>query len=138
LTERCWRAFVHFVDKEGPSIRANRMRTYTSDSGVQVRLKDESVDIANVAPGVMDRVINAAWPSYARRGAHDSFVVTSAHDGTHSPGSLHDDGLAVDLRVWGFTDDERAQVAYEIQERLGARWDVVDEATHVHIEYDPE
>jgi len=66
------------------------MRTYTSDSGVQVRLKDESVDIANVAPGVMDRVINAAWPSYARRGAHDSFVVTSAHDGTHSPGSLHD------------------------------------------------
>jgi hypothetical protein len=51
---------------------------------------------------------------------------------------LHDDGLALDLRVWGFTDDERAQVAYEIQERLGVRWDVVDEVTHLHIEYDPE
>jgi hypothetical protein len=114
------------------------MRTYTTERGVRASLKDDSVDVESVAPGVLDAILEAAWPSYSRRGAQDSFVVTSAHDGTHSPGSLHDDGLAVDLRVWAFSDDERKAVAYEIQKRLGARWDVVDEGTHIHVEYDPD
>lgn len=113
------------------------MRTYETESGTKVRLKDESVDVASIAPGVLDRVVEAARPSYERRGALQSFVITSAHDGTHSDASLHDDGLALDLRVWGFTEAEAKRATAEIQRRLGDRWDVVYEETHIHIEYDP-
>jgi hypothetical protein len=113
------------------------VRTYETDSGVEVYLKDESVDVASVAPGVVDTVVEAAQPSYAGRDNLQNFVVTSGHDGEHSPGSLHDDGLAVDLRVWGFTDAEAKRTTAEIQQRLGGRWDVVYEGTHIHVEYDP-
>jgi hypothetical protein len=113
------------------------MRIYETESGTKVRLKDESVDVASVAPGVVDTVVEAAQPSYEQRDALQSFVITSAHDGEHSPGSLHDDGLAIDLRVWGFSDAQAKRATAEIQSRLGERWDVVYEGTHIHIEYDP-
>lgn len=113
------------------------MRTYETESGTKVRLKDESVDVLNLAPGVLDEVVEAARPSYAEREALQSFVITSAHDGTHSEGSLHNDGLALDLRVWGFTEAEAKRATAEIQERLGERWDVIYEGTHIHVEYDP-
>jgi len=113
------------------------MRIYETESGTKVRLKDESVDVASVAPGVLDRVVEAARTSYVERENLQNFVVTSAHDGTHSEGSLHDDGLAIDLRVWGFTEAEAKRATAEIQSRLGERWDVVYEGTHIHCEYDP-
>lgn len=113
------------------------LRTYTTDDGANVKLKDDSVDVENVAPGVLDAVIEAARPSYARRDSLQHFVVTSAHDGTHSEGSLHDDGLALDLRVWGFTEAEAKRATAEIQRSLGERWDVVYEGDHIHVEYDP-
>jgi len=113
------------------------MRTYETESGTKVRLKDHSVDVESVAPGVLDTVVEAAQPSYAERDNVQNFVVTSAHDGEHSPRSLHDDGLAIDLRVWGFTEAEAKRATAEIQQRLGKRWDVVYEGTHIHIEYDP-
>jgi hypothetical protein len=113
------------------------MRIYETESGTKVRLKDHSVDVESVAPGVVDTVVEAARPSYAERDALQSFVITSAHDGTHSAGSLHDDGLAIDLRVWGFSDAQAKRATAEIQSRLGERWDVVYEGTHIHIEYDP-
>lgn len=113
------------------------MRIYETESGTKVRLKDESVDVESVAPGVLDRVVEAARPSYVERHALQSFVITSAHDGTHSEGSLHDDGLAIDLRVWAFSDAEAKRATAEIQQRLGGRWDVVYEGTHIHVEYDP-
>jgi len=113
------------------------MRTHVTDQGQEVQLKDESVDVESVAPGVLDEVIEAARPSYERRDNVENLVVTSAHDGTHSPDSLHDDGLAIDLRVWGFSEAEAKRLTAEIQERLGERWDVVYEGTHIHVEYDP-
>jgi len=113
------------------------MRIYETQSGTRVRLKDESVDVKSVAPGVLDMVVDAAQTSYAERDNTENFVVTSAHDGTHSTRSLHDDGLAVDFRVWGFTEAEAKRVTAEIQQRLGIRWDVVYERTHIHVEYDP-
>jgi len=113
------------------------MRIYETESGTKVRLKDESVDVGSVAPGVVDKVVEAARPSYAERDNVQNFVVTSAHDGAHSEGSLHDDGLALDLRVWGFSGAQAKRATAETQQRLGERWDVVYEGTHIHIEYDP-
>lgn len=112
------------------------MRTYTTESGRQIQLKDESVDVESVAPGVVEKVVSAAWDSYVRRDNADNLVITSAHDGTHSEGSLHDDGLAIDLRVWGFSDAEAKRATAEIQRRLGDRWDCIYESTHIHVEYD--
>jgi len=112
------------------------MRTYETDDGLTAHLKDDSVDVENVAPGVLDEIVAAARPSYVKRDNLEHFVVTSAHDGTHSEGSLHDDGLAVDLRVWGFTEAEAKRTTAEIQRKLGERWDVIYEGDHIHIEYD--
>jgi hypothetical protein len=60
-------------------------------------------------------------------------VVTSVMDGTHSRGSLHYAGCAVDLRTWHL--DDIAAAAQELREALGEDFDVVVEASHVHLEY---
>jgi hypothetical protein len=63
-------------------------------------------------------------------------VVTSAMDGTHSRGSLHYAGCAADLRTWHLDDIEAA--AQELREALGEDFDVVVEASHVHLEFQPK
>jgi len=113
------------------------MRTHVTTQGREVQLKDGSVDAESVAPGVLDRVLEAAQPSYEERCNLENLVITSAHDGTHSAGSLHDDGLALDLRVWGFSQAEAKRVTAEMQQRLGRRWDCIYEGDHLHVEYDP-
>lgn len=76
-------------------------------------------------------------------------VITSGLDGEHGQGSLHYEGLAVDVRRLDrhempdggviFPDPELAQAqAARIRARLPAEFDVVLESTHVHIEYDPK
>ena len=57
--------------------------------------------------------------------------ITSLKDGNHSAGSLHYDGLAFDIRYG-------APSVKKIREALGKNWDVVQESTHIHCEYDPK
>lgn len=68
-------------------------------------------------------------------------VVTSGTDGTHSPRSLHYEGLALDWRTRdlpGGPMGKTAEIVRDlIADRLGAAYDVVQEATHIHVEYDP-
>jgi hypothetical protein len=113
------------------------MRTHTTENGVSVKLKDDSVDVGSLAPGVLEQVVEAARPQYAKRRNLENLVITSAHDGTHSDNSLHDDGLAVDLRTWGFSNAQARRVTTGIQAALGEKWDVVYEVDHIHIEFDP-
>jgi len=113
------------------------VRTHTTEDGRTVQLKDDSVDVGSLAPGVLEQVIEAARSAYVKRDNAENLVVTSAHDGTHSDGSLHDDGLAVDLRVWGFSDAQARRVTTGIQAQLGEHWDVVYEGDHIHVEFDP-
>ena len=61
-------------------------------------------------------------------------VVTSGQEGPHRDGSLHHQGLAVDLRC---PESIRREVAKTLQARLGEEFDVIAEATHIHIEFDP-
>jgi hypothetical protein len=117
---------------------------------MHIKRKSSDVDLDGVEEGLVRRIVRAAHPSYKRRDNLDHLVVTSAAeghpgDGVHHRGSLHypantppdAGGRALDLRVWGFTADERAQVAAEIAHRLGESFDVVDEHDHIHIEKDP-
>ena len=63
-------------------------------------------------------------------------VVTSIADSKHSPGSLHYIGHAADLRMPGL--NTKAAVLTELKSRLGSDYDVVLEADHIHIEYQPK
>lgn len=70
---------------------------------------------------------------------HDcDLVVTSCTDGTHSRGSRHYSGLAIDIRTRNLVESEIPQVHQRIRDDLGSSFDVILESTHIHIEFDPE
>ncbi len=65
-------------------------------------------------------------------------VITSGSDGQHMTGSLHYKGLALDFRISNLSVTSRAKLATsQITAALGEEFDVVLEADHLHIEFDP-
>jgi len=64
-------------------------------------------------------------------------VVTCGLDGTHSAGSLHYYGLALDFRTWYFPKAQHRRIAAELQAKLGGDFDVVLHSSHLHCEFDP-
>ena len=62
-------------------------------------------------------------------------LITSVLDGEHMVSSLHYSGDAADF-ISDLTEDRDEWVA-ELAARLGPDFDVVDEGTHIHIEYQP-
>ncbi|HYE91668.1 MAG TPA: hypothetical protein VEA38_11640 [Terriglobales bacterium] len=70
---------------------------------------------------------------------YGELVVTSITDDAPGrvPGSLHPKGFAFDIRTRDLTDTLRRELAQTIALRLGADYDVVLEADHIHVEYDP-
>lgn len=66
------------------------------------------------------------------------YTVTSICDGTHSAHSLHHVGLAADIRTRHIPAEKVAGVALALRAALGKGYDVVVEADHIHIEYDPK
>lgn len=87
------------------------------------------VDISRLARPIRRTLskIESRWPD---------FVVTSTYEGTHAPGSLHYANLAVDIRPVTF---KGAAISVEdLRDILGHDYDVVEEASHIHIEYDPK
>ncbi len=70
---------------------------------------------------------------------HDvEFVITSVTDGRHSRGSAHYAGNAFDFRTRHLGPGLPARVGAELTRALGGDYDVVLEATHIHVEYDPK
>lgn len=65
-------------------------------------------------------------------------VITCGTDGEHSAGSYHYYGYAVDVRTRNLMNDEVIQVMRELDEALPDPYDISDEGTHIHIEYDYE
>ena len=62
-------------------------------------------------------------------------VITSALDGTHSPGSLHYYGYALDLRTRHLEDKEVEKFADNLFQRLSSNYRVIRHSTHLHVEY---
>ena len=80
-------------------------------------------------PAILAAVI--ADQVYAAFGESE-LVVTSGTEGTHSPGSLHYVGLAIDLRL----PNDRANclaIRNELANRLGTDYDVVLEDSSGHL-----
>lgn len=65
-------------------------------------------------------------------------TVTEGSGGKHKDGSLHYKGLAIDIRTWHIASESLQVIAGEIRHRLGPDYDVVVEADHIHLEYDPK
>lgn len=65
-------------------------------------------------------------------------IVTAGIDGSHSRGSIHYKGLAVDLRARHIPATEQPKITAKLQERLGDDFDVVFEGDHWHLEFDPK
>ncbi len=65
-------------------------------------------------------------------------MITSGTDGQHMNGSLHYEGLAVDIRTLSATPEMRLAAFNSIKLALGENFDVILEKDHIHIEYDPK
>ncbi len=77
-------------------------------------------------------VVDKLWQEHG-----EEAIITSGTDGTHSAGSLHYFGYAVDVRTRYFDSVIQTIIWKKLQSRLGATYDVVLHKTHMHIEYDP-
>lgn len=64
-------------------------------------------------------------------------VITAVLDGKHMEGSKHYTGNAFDMRRW-YIGKRVKEFISALKTSLGPDYDVVNEATHVHIEYDPK
>ena len=65
-------------------------------------------------------------------------VITSGSDGKHGPNSLHYSGKALDLRTRHLHGQAVQQIVDRLKEALGEQFDVVPEADHVHLEFQPK
>lgn len=74
-------------------------------------------------------LVALCWVTGAR------ILITSILDGVHMRNSLHYVGAAVDFVV-SLVGDRKLWVD-GLRERLGPNYDVIDEGTHVHVEYQP-
>jgi len=66
--------------------------------------------------------------------AGQELTITCCLDGTHSAGSMHYYGLAIDCRTHYFDKTERKHVFTAIKHAVGAGFDVILHKTHIHIE----
>ena len=73
--------------------------------------------------------------------------ITSVSDGSHSGKSKHYTGDAFDFKMleyrlrdkaWGESESLAEAAAEALAIALGPDFDVIAEATHIHVEYDPK
>jgi len=100
-----------------------------------IRLKP-GVSLAGIRE-VMRPVLIAAEKIWRDQSYGDP-IVTSACEGEHSGASWHYYGKALDFR-WPTLDKARQGVlASLLREKIGPKYDVVPEGSHLHVEYDPK
>lgn len=102
--------------------------------------------VTKVVNGVEENVtaspqIRAAWTicdEISKRLTGKELVITSILDGKHKNESKHYIGQAFDARIFIYTPPQRNQLLKEFKNELGPDYDVILEADHFHIEYDPK
>lgn len=109
-----------------------------------LKLKDDKVVVAGLKPELYF-ALGIADQAYADEGLE--CVITAGLNGEHNPGSLHAQGLAVDIRNSNCTPDEHARILAKLKRLERQGFDVVDEdagataattGKHFHIELQPK
>lgn len=67
-----------------------------------------------------------------------SLVITSGTDSVHKTGSKHYTGEALDMRISNIPEALLPKVLAMLSARLGKGYEVIKEADHAHLEYDPK
>lgn len=80
------------------------------------------------------RVAESVYKGLAGR----ELTVTSISDGVHKKGSKHYVGMAADLRINDLLPGLAEQIVEALSEQLERDFDIVLEADHIHLEYDPK
>jgi len=97
---------------------------FATKPGASISTKPEMIQARNVIADV--------WRSFGY-----TLTVTSGTDSTHSATSLHYSGLAEDYRISGIPTTQLQTMIVLVRTRLGSNFDVILEADHLHVEYDP-
>jgi hypothetical protein len=93
------------------------------------------VRVAGIRPEVLLAVV-AAERVFEEAGV--DLVLTACVDGKHSVGSLHYAGQAVDIRTRDVPPEIRQKLATRVRECVGEDYDVILEADHIHLEFQPK
>ncbi len=96
-----------------------------------MQIKDDVIMTGLQIP--MRQVLKHANQIWKNEG--QELVITSALDGTHSAGSYHYYGYAVDLRSRYFTTTKKKEVVRKLKDALGTDYTVIGEHTHIHVQY---
>jgi hypothetical protein len=93
------------------------------------------VRITGMRPEILLAAV-AAERVYEEAG-HD-LTITACLDGKHTAGSLHYAGAAIDVRTRDFAPAAVQKILARIKDCVGADFDVLLEADHIHIEFQPK
>ena len=90
------------------------------------------IDVSGDLQPVMAKARGKVAQVYTSIG--EDLYITSKRDGIHSLGSLHYEGLAIDVRY----PQKKEGIIDKLKMELGTGFDVIPEGDHIHIEYDPK
>lgn len=91
----------------------------------------KGVRLAGVKPEIV-----AAWIVADR--IFPEMVITSVVEGMHGVNSLHSKGYACDIRTRDYAGLNARGYAIELRDALTDEYDIVVEADHIHVEFDPK
>jgi hypothetical protein len=88
---------------------------------VKAGVKPANLIIAAAAANVSEELTLTIW-------------ITSGTDGKHMKTSLHYEGAALDFRISNLLKEDIKVFMMAMKRRLGARYDVILESDHIHVE----
>lgn len=100
-----------------------------------MRIK-QGVRIAGIKPELLFGLMVA--DSFYKRITGTEMTVTAIVDGVHKSGSRHYMGLAADIRTRDLPPPVAAALVAALKLEIDADFDIVLEADHIHLEYDPK
>jgi len=107
-----------------------------------VRLKSAAVSVNGIHPALVPHLFRL--DEWCRDHLGYELVITSCTDGKHSKTSRHYLGTAIDVRTWTtpesgvqISEPRRTGLVAGLKAFLGRDWFVLDEGTHIHIDWRP-